>query len=106
MILGISAYYHYNVAVWEELEQIVFYEKPFLKFDRLLETDMGFAPVGLDSFVKAMPQWLKQKLHLTCKIHKQLTGKWNKLILFTTHLEPHASRAFIPVLLKWLRFSP
>ena len=51
-----------NIKV-EDLDQIVFYEKPFLKFDRLLETYICFAPVGLNSFVKAMPQWLKQKLH-------------------------------------------
>ena len=48
----------------EDLDQVVFYEKPFLKFDRLLETYVGFAPVGLHSFVKAMPQWLKQ--NYTC----------------------------------------
>ena len=71
----------------EDLEQVVFYEKPFLKFDRLLETYVGFAPVGLHSFVKAMPQWLKQKLHLPREIRKQLPGKWDKSIVFTTHHE-------------------
>ena len=84
-----------NVKV-EDLDQIVFYEKPFLKFDRLLETYMGFAPIGLHSFVKAIPQWLKQKLHLPREIKKQLPGKWNKPILFTTHHESHASSAFFP----------
>ena len=78
-----------NIKV-KDLDQIVFYEKPFLKFDRLLETYMGFAPIGLHSFVKAIPQWLKQKLHLPREIKKQLPGKWNKPILFTTHHESHA----------------
>ena len=80
----------------EDLDQVVFYEKPFLKFDRLLETYVGFAPVGLHSFVKAMPQWLKQKLHLPREIRKQLPGKWDKSIVFTTHHESHAASAFFP----------
>lgn len=80
----------------EDLDQVVFYEKPFLKFDRLLETYIGFAPVGLHSFVKAMPQWLKQKLHLPREIRKQLPGKWDKSIVFTTHHESHAASAFFP----------
>ena len=78
----------------EELDQIVFYEKPLLKFDRLLETYIGFAPVGLQSFVKAIPQWLKQKLHLPREIKKNLPGKWNKPIVFTSHHESHAASAF------------
>lgn len=80
----------------EDLDQVVFYEKPLLKFDRLLETYIGFAPVGLHSFVKAMPQWLKQKLHLPREIRKQLPGKWGKSIVFTTHHESHAASAFFP----------
>lgn len=80
----------------EDLDQVVFYEKPFLKFDRLLETYVGFAPVGLHSFVKAMPKWLKQKLHLPREIRKQLPGKWDKSIVFTTHHESHAASAFFP----------
>ena len=80
----------------EDLEQVVFYEKPFLKFDRLLETYVGFAPVGLHSFVKAMPQWLKQKLHLPREIRQQLPGKWDQSIVFTTHHESHAASAFFP----------
>ena len=80
----------------EDLDQVVFYEKPLLKFDRLLETYVGFAPVGLHSFVKAMPQWLKQKLHLPREIRKQLPGKWGKSFVFTTHHESHAASAFFP----------
>ena len=55
----------------EQIDHVVFYEKPFLKFDRLLETYLSFAPSGLNSFVKAMPQWLKQKLHLRREIQKR-----------------------------------
>ena len=80
----------------DEIDQIIFYEKPFLKFDRLLETYLSFAPSGLHSFIKAMPQWLKQKLHLPREIKKGLPGKWNKPIVFTTHHESHAASAFLP----------
>jgi carbamoyltransferase len=80
----------------EELDHVVFYEKPFLKFDRLLETYLSFAPSGFGSFVKAMPQWLKQKLHLPREIKKGLPGKWSKNIVFTSHHESHAASAFFP----------
>ena len=84
----------------EQIDHVVFYEKPFLKFDRLLETYLGFAPSGFGSFVKAMPQWLKQKLHLPREIRKGLPGKWSKNIVFTSHHESHAASAFSPVPLK------
>ena len=80
----------------DEIDQIIFYEKPFLKFDRLLETYLSFAPSGLQSFIKAMPQWLKQKLHLPREIKRGLPGKWSKPIVFTTHHESHAASAFYP----------
>jgi carbamoyltransferase len=80
----------------EKIDQIVFYEKPFLKFDRLLETYLSYAPYGLRSFVQAVPQWLKQKLHLPREIKKQLPGKWDKPIVFTSHHESHAASAFFP----------
>ena len=80
----------------DELDHVVFYEKPLLKFDRLLETYLSFAPSGLNSFVKAMPQWLKQKLHLPREIKKGLYGKWQKPIVFVTHHESHAASAFYP----------
>ena len=54
----------------KDIDHVVFYEKPFLKFDRLLETYLNFAPSGFGSFVRAMPQWLKQKLHLPREIKK------------------------------------
>jgi carbamoyltransferase len=80
----------------DEIDQIIFYEKPFLKFDRLLETYLSFAPSGVLSFIKAMPQWLKQKLHLPREIKKGLPEKWNKPIVFTAHHESHAASAFFP----------
>ena len=80
----------------EQIDHVVFYEKPFLKFDRLLETYLSFAPSGFGSFVKAMPQWLKQKLHLPREIKKSLPGKWSKNIAFTSHHESHAASAFFP----------
>lgn len=83
-------------AIIEDIEQIVFYEKPFLKFDRLLETYLSYAPSGLRSFVQAAPQWLKQKLHLPREIKKQLPGKWDKPIVFVSHHESHAASAFFP----------
>jgi carbamoyltransferase len=83
-------------ATIEDIEQIVFYEKPFLKFDRLLETYLSYAPSGLRSFVQAVPQWLKQKLHLPREIKKRLPGKWDKPIVFVSHHESHAASAFFP----------
>src|SRR5438477_515180 len=47
-----------------QIDYVAFYDKPFLKFDRLLETYLAFAPAGFASFIKAIPQWVKQKLHL------------------------------------------
>ena len=83
-------------SVIRDIEQIVFYEKPFLKFDRLLETYLSYAPCGIRSFVQAAPQWLKQKLHLPREIKKQLPGKWDKPIIFVSHHESHAASAFFP----------
>jgi carbamoyltransferase len=80
----------------EQIDHVVFYEKPLLKFDRLLETYLSFAPSGFGSFVKAMPQWLKQKLHLPREIRRGLPGKWSKNIVFTSHHESHAASAFFP----------
>ena len=80
----------------DEIDHVVFYEKPFLKFDRLLETYLSFAPSGFGSFVRAMPQWLKQKLHLPREIKKGLLGEWKKPIVFTKHHESHAASAFYP----------
>ena len=80
----------------EDLDYVVFYEKPLLKFERLLETYISFAPAGLKSFLKAMPQWLKIKLHLPRQIRKGLQGRYNKAIAFVDHHQSHAASAFFP----------
>src|SRR5436190_1489712 len=64
----------------EELDYAVFYEKPLLKFDRLLETHVARAPSGLLAFLEAMPGWLKTKLHLPREIRKALGDKFRKPI--------------------------
>lgn len=85
-----------------EIDHVVFYEKPFLKFERLLETYLAFAPSGFISFMKAMPVWLKDKLFLKKNIAKQLKSideNWDlkkASLLFTTHHQSHAASAFYP----------
>ena len=80
----------------EELDYVVFYDKPLLKFERLLETYLAFAPSGLRSFLMAMPLWLKTKLHLPREIRKSLDGRFHGKIVFTGHHESHAASAFFP----------
>ncbi len=80
----------------EDLDYVAFYDKPFLKFDRLIETYLAFAPKGLRSFMMAMPLWLKTKLHLPREIRKSLGGKFKKRIVFTGHHESHAASAYFP----------
>jgi carbamoyltransferase len=80
----------------EEVDYVVFYEKPLLKFDRLLETYVSFAPAGLRSFMMALPLWLKTKLHLPRKIKQALGGNYRKRVAFTRHHESHAASAFFP----------
>lgn len=76
------------------LDFIAFYDKPFIKFERLLETYLAFAPRGIKSFIMAMPPWIKQKLFLKDYIQKQLNFKGK--ILFPEHHESHAASAFFP----------
>jgi carbamoyltransferase len=80
----------------EDLDYVVFYDKPLLKFERLLETYLAFAPQGLPSFLMAMPLWLKTKLHLPKEIRNSLGGRYKKRIVFTGHHESHAASAFFP----------
>jgi len=76
------------------LDLVVFYDKPFIKFERILETYLSYAPSGLRQFVQAMPLWLKQKLWIPDLIRKELGYKGE--VLFTTHHESHAASAFYP----------
>ena len=79
----------------DKLDYVAFYDKPLLKFDRLLETYLGFAPAGFGSFVKAMPVWLKDKLYLPRAMRRELPG-YKKRFVFTEHHESHAASAFFP----------
>lgn len=80
----------------EQLDAVVFYDKPILKFERLLETYLATAPRGLRSFMQAMPLWLGQKLHLPREIDKGLSNHYEGPIHFTNHHESHAASAFYP----------
>ncbi|MHC5056774.1 MAG: carbamoyltransferase family protein [Planctomycetota bacterium] len=77
-------------------DYVGFYDKPFLKFERLLETYLAFGPSGFRSFAKAMPLWLRQKLHLPKLIREGLGGRYRKGIVFAEHHESHAASAFFP----------
>ncbi len=79
-----------------DLDYVGFYDKPLLKFERLLETYLAYAPVGFRSFLKAMPLWLKQKLHLPKEIRKGLKNQYSRRVVFTEHHESHAASAFYP----------
>jgi carbamoyltransferase len=77
-----------------DLDIVTFYDKPFLKFERILETYLMYAPVGIQSFIKAMPLWLKQKLWIKYLIQDALD--YDGKILFPEHHESHAASAFYP----------
>ncbi len=79
-----------------DLDYVGFYEKPLLKFDRLLETYLAYAPRGYGSFFRAMPPWLKTKLHLPREIRKHLGKEYQRRIVFCEHHESHAASAFFP----------
>lgn len=78
----------------KDLDYVVFYDKPFIKFERLLETYVSYAPRGWASFLMAMPLWLKQKLHTPKLIRKSLD--YEGKIVFPEHHESHAASAFFP----------
>jgi carbamoyltransferase len=80
----------------EQLSFVAFYEKPLLKFERLLETYVAFAPGGLRSFFMAMPVWLREKLMMRRMIRGGLPGRTSAPLLFMDHHESHAASAFFP----------
>ncbi|MGJ4997002.1 carbamoyltransferase family protein [Bradyrhizobium sp. HKCCYLS3077] len=85
----------------DAVDHVVFYEKPFLKFERLLETYTAFAPRGFGSFSRAMPIWLREKLFqkdLLCRELKAIAPKsdWRDRLLFSEHHLSHAASAFYP----------
>lgn len=84
-----------------DIDYVVFYEKPFLKFERLLETYVAFAPRGFTSFRMAMPLWLKEKLFQKDLLRKELARfdadfDWKTRLLFAEHHLSHAASAFFP----------
>ena len=86
----------------EAIDNVIFYEKPFMKFERLIETYLAFAPKGFKSFAKAMPIWIKDKLFQKSALVKELNTtlgsevNWGKLLLFSEHHLSHAASAFYP----------
>ena len=78
----------------EDINIVSFYEKPFIKFERILETYLAYAPSGIRSFIKSMPPWIKERIWMKDFIRKELnfSGK----IIFPEHHESHAASAFFP----------
>ncbi len=86
---------------WDAIDFVTFYEKPFLKFERLLETYLAFAPRGFGSFRMAMPLWLKEKLFQKSLLIDLLRAEapeidWDQKLRFAEHHESHAASAFYP----------
>ena len=89
-------------ATLADVDYIVFYDKPLVKFERLLETYLAYAPQGFGSFLKAMPIWLKEKLYLKTTLKREFSAlaglKEKELpqLMFTEHHQAHAASAFFP----------
>jgi carbamoyltransferase len=88
-----------------EVDYVAFYDKPFLKFERLLETYLAFAPRGFRSFRMAIPLWLKEKLFQKQLLRDELCAfdpdfDWQNRLLFTEHHQSHAASAFFPSLFE------
>jgi len=79
-----------------DLDYVGFYDKPLLKFERILETYLARAPLGFRSFAKAMPLWLRRKLHLRRQLDRGLKKAYKRRYIFPEHHESHAASAFFP----------
>ena len=79
-----------------QIDFVGFYDKPFLKFERLLETYLAVAPRGFHSFLTAIPVWVKQKLYLRGELNRGLNHAYKGRYVFTEHHESHAASAFFP----------
>jgi carbamoyltransferase len=79
-----------------DLEAVAFYEKPLLKFDRILDTHLAVAPTSLPTFVRAMPSWLRTKLRLDRALRRGLGGAYTKRFVWGEHHLSHAASAFLP----------
>ncbi len=88
--------------ILSEVDHVIFYDKPLVKFERLLETYLAYAPRGFRSFLAAMPIWLKDKLFLKTTLKRELAAlgelkeKYLPPLLFSEHHEAHAASAFYP----------
>ncbi|MBT6148641.1 MAG: carbamoyltransferase [Gemmatimonadetes bacterium] len=80
----------------DDLDLVTFYDKPLLKFDRILETYIACAPRGFKLFMMGLPLWLKEKLHTPRELDAGLEGKYEGRFVFTEHHESHAASAFFP----------
>ena len=80
----------------EQIDYVAFYDKPLLKFERLLETYLAFAPCGFRSFLKAMPLWLREKLYVPRLVRDKLDNRYQRRCIFMEHHESHAASAFYP----------
>lgn len=78
----------------KDLDYVAFYDKPFIKFERILETYLAYAPFGIKSFIKSVPLWIKKKLWMKDLIKKELG--YDGTIIFPEHHESHAASAFFP----------
>src|SRR5213075_1916537 len=83
---------------YSDLQAVAFYDKPFLKFERLLETYHAFAPAGLASFSSAIPVWIKEKLFMKrlLRDHLNEVGEGEVPVFFPEHHLSHAASAFYP----------
>src|SRR5688572_5770902 len=85
----------------DDIDLVVFYEKPFLKFERLIDTYLAFAPRGYTSFSAALPVWIHDKLFQKARLRDSLTrlgfsGRVDERLLFAEHHQSHAASAFFP----------
>ena len=80
----------------DEVDIIAFYDKPFLKFERIIETHLAYAPMGIKPYLMSIPLWLKDKLWMRELIKREVGRNFKGEILFTRHHEAHAASAFYP----------
>jgi carbamoyltransferase len=80
----------------EDLDHVAFYDKPLLKFERLIETYIASAPLGFRLFLQGAPLWLKQKLHTPRELDRGLGGRYKGRYIFIDHHESHAASAYFP----------
>ncbi len=80
----------------DEVDVVAFYDKPLLKFERLLETQLAYAPRGYKMFLRSLPTWLKRKLHTARELDRGLLSRYKGRYVFLEHHESHAASAFYP----------